>query len=553
GSYMPITMISQMLDYVMGGRLDNLRPFHRTSLILHMANTVLVIVLIYQIFGGIWPAAMVGLLFGIHPLTVGRIAWVTERKTVLSAFFALWCLVLYLRYSRKQSWVVLSICFLMYVLSLLSKPSSLPLPVVMLLLHYWPLRRPGRRVIWEKVPFFAIGAFFSVIAYISFERTAVIVPMGEHGLLRVPLILCHNIIFYLYKIIWPANLTIFYQFPKPLSLSNPMVLAGVVGSCLLIVILLVSWRWTRALVTGWLIFFVALLPMSGVIEFTDVIVANRFLYLPSIGYLLILSWILTGLWQSSEIRGRLNLRRITIVIIVTILSILEIISTRSYLVHWQDTESHRKHVSKLAPDSAMIHEFVGLALVKEGKNEEAMSHFSKAIRLEPTYHRPYVNLGVMLAQRGDLDKAIEHFVNAIQLKADNDKAHHNLANAFYSKGNISSAIKHYRESLRLKPNSPKTLSGLAWILATSREAEHRNGAEAVRLAKQACERTNYREPETLNVLAAAYAEVGQFAEAVLTAQKAIDLYLSRGNKKRANDIAKLRELYKAGQSYHTNQ
>jgi Flp pilus assembly protein TadD len=152
-----------------------------------------------------------------------------------------------------------------------------------------------------------------------------------------------------------------------------------------------------------------------------------------------------------------------------------------------------------------------------------------------------------------LDKAIAHFVKAIQLKPNNDKAHHNLANVLYSKGKISGALKHYRESLRLKPNSPKALGGLALILATSRDAKHRDGAEAVRLAKHACELTNYKEPEILNILAVTYAEVGHFAEAVLTAQKAIDLCLSRGNDKRAKDIAKQRELYKAGQPYRANQ
>ncbi len=553
GSYIPLTMISQMLDYAMGGRLGNLQPFHRTSLILHIANTALVIVFIYQMFGGIWPAAMVGLLFGVHPLTVGRVAWLTERKTVLSAFFALWCLVFYARYARKRGWGALSICLLMYVFSLLSKPSSLPLPAVMVLLDYWPLRRLGRRVIWEKVPFFATGALFFIIAYLSFKRTAPIVTMGEPSIMRIPMILCHNIIFYLYKIFWPVNLTVFYPLPRPLSPSNPMVLAGVVGSCVLVVILVVSWRWTRALMTGWLIFFVAIFPTMGVIRFTYAIAANRFLYFPSIGYLLILSWALSRLWRSTEVSDRLNLRRITTFLVVAILAILEIISARCYLVHWEDTASHFRHVSKFTPNSAKIHAYTGLALAKEGKKKEAIFHLSEAIRLEPNYHKPHINLGIMLAQRGDLDKAIAHFVKAIQLKPNNGKAHHNLANVLYSKGKIGGALKHYRESLRLKPNSPLILGGLAWILATSRNAEHRDGAEAVRLAKHACELTNYKEPEILNILAAAYAEVGHFAEAVPTAQKAIDLYLSRGNKKRANDIAKLRELYKAGQPYRANQ
>ncbi len=553
GSYIPLTMLSQMLDYAMGGRMNNLRPFHRTSLILHVANTALVILLMYEIFGGIWPAAIAGLLFGIHPLTVGRITWVADRKTALGAFFALWCLLLYVRYTHKQFRWRLGVSLLMYALSLLSKPSGLPLPAVMLLLDYWPLGRLNWRAIREKALFFTVGAASFIISYISFEHTAPIVSMSQTGFSKIPLIVCYNIIFYLYKIIWPVNLTVFYPFPKPMSLSHPMVLTGVVGSCALITALLISWRWTRAFVTGWLIFFAAIFPTMGVIGFTDAIAGDRFLYLPSVGYLLILSWILNKVWDSEQVKDLLRPRRIITLAAVAIVSVLEITGTRAYLVYWRDTETHRKYVSKLAPDSAQIHEFAGLALVKEGKNEEAEYHFKEAVRLESRYYRPYVNLGVMLAQRGELDEAIKHFKMALLLKPDNDEAHHNLGHALYSKGDIDGAIKHYRESIRLVPDSPKTLGALAWALATSSSAEYRNGAEAVELAKKSCELTKYKEPELLNVLAAAYAQNGQFKEAARTIETAIDLYVSSGNIQRAGELAELQKLYRTGQRYPVNQ
>lgn len=554
GAYAPVTMISQMLDFAMGGREDNLRPFHRTSLILHLANTALIIVIIYQLFGYTWLAAIAGLLFGIHPLTVGRVTWVTDRKTVLTAFFALSCLVFYIRYTHSRGWPAYGGCLLMYVLSLLSKPTSLPLPVVLLLLDYWPLQRCLEwRVIREKLPIFVVGVICFVIAYISFSRTTPIVTIGEPGLTRIPKILCHNIVFYLYKIFWPVNLSVFYPFPRPLSLSNPMVLAGIIGTCALIPVLLLSLRWTRALLTGWLIFFVAIFPTMGVIGFTDAIAANRFVYLPSIGFLLILSHAFSWLWRSGEAGSHLKLRRIAIFVVVAILAVLEIVSTRSYLVHWQDSESHQRYICKLAPNSAKIHDFVGVNLARRGKDEEAKFHFAEAVRLDADYHRPHVNLGIMLAKRGDLEGAIAHFVRAIQLKPTNDKAHHNLGQALFFKGNVPGAIKHYRESLRLKPSSPETLSGLSWVLAMSNEAEYRDGMEAVRLAKRACELTNYSDDKMLTTLAAAYAEVGNFTEAVKAAQKAIDLCLLTGEEKQAKDIVRLQKLYEAGQRYRANK
>ena len=153
GYYQPLSMISLMTDYALGGRPDNLRPFHSTSLALHVANTALIIVLLYLLFGRPWIAAAVGLLFGVHPMTVESIPWVGERKTLLAAFFALWCLILYVRYTRRNTWQLYVSCFVMYVLALLSKPTSLPVPVLMLLMDYWPLNRWRPKVIIGKMAF----------------------------------------------------------------------------------------------------------------------------------------------------------------------------------------------------------------------------------------------------------------------------------------------------------------------------------------------------------------------------------------------------------------
>jgi hypothetical protein len=144
GYYQPLTMLSLMGDYILGGRPYNLKPFHRTSLLLHMANTALVIVFLYLLFGHAWIAAGMGLLFGLHPMTVECVAWISQRKTVLSAFFALWSLILYVCFARSRSWKFYAGCLIMYVLALMSKPTAIPLPVLMLLLDYWPLNRLNR-------------------------------------------------------------------------------------------------------------------------------------------------------------------------------------------------------------------------------------------------------------------------------------------------------------------------------------------------------------------------------------------------------------------------
>ena len=207
GYYQPLTMISLMLDCGMGGSDDNLMPFHRTSLILHTANTFLIVVLLYLLFGNAVIAAAVGLLFGLHPMAVETIAWVGERKTLLAAFFALWSLIFYARYASKNSWVTYACCLAAYVLALMSKPTSTTLPVVMLLMDFWPLKRLSRRAVLEKIPFFTLVAISAVITYVSQSRTSITSLPTNYGIERIPFILCHNIVFYLYKIIWPVNLT----------------------------------------------------------------------------------------------------------------------------------------------------------------------------------------------------------------------------------------------------------------------------------------------------------------------------------------------------------
>jgi len=260
GYYQPLNMISLMLDYAMGGRPDNLRPFHRTSLILHVANTATIILLLYLIFGKPWPAALAGLLFGVHPLTIEPLPWIGERKTLLAAFFALWSLIFYVRFAKSKGKINYAACLLAYVLALMSKPTSTPLPLAMLLLDHWPLGRLNKRAIVEKIPLFIISFLSAGITYYSQRWTAGAQMPHEFPLWRVPLVLCHNIIFYLYKIIWPTNLTPHYPFPDPVSLSNGMVAAGVVGTVVLIAVLLISWRRTRVFVTGWLIFFMMIFP-----------------------------------------------------------------------------------------------------------------------------------------------------------------------------------------------------------------------------------------------------------------------------------------------------
>ena len=449
GYYQPLSMISLMTDCALGGRADNLEPFHRTSLALHVANTTLIIVLLYMLFGQAWIAAAVGLLFGIHPLTVEPIPWVGERKTLLAAFFALWSLIIYVRYTHKSSWRLYAGCLVAYVLAILSKPTTLPLPVLMLLMDYWPLNRFRWKAIVEKLPLFAVAGALAIITYISQSRTAFTdLPGKEYHPAYVPLILCHNIVFYLYKIIWPANLSSHYSFPVPLGLSNPVVLAAAIGTCVLIALLAASLRWTRGLLTGWLIFFVAILPTMGIVGFSDVIASDKFVYLPSAGLLMALAaflgWVCSG--------GKTAVRRTALIVMLVVLAGAESVATRRYLAHWQDGVSLFRHMLGMTPDVATVNNMLGFSLQSQGKLDEAMGYYRRSVQIDPCEAGVYYNMGNVLRLQGKLDEASACYRRAITVDPDYAAAHNNLGIVLVSQGKLDEAISHYRQALKVKPD-----------------------------------------------------------------------------------------------------
>ncbi len=470
GYYQPLAMISLMFDYSLGGRVENLLPFHRTSLALHAANTALIIVLLYLLFGEVWIAAAVGLLFGLHPMTVETIPWVGERKTLLAAFFALWSLIFYLRYMHasvtsakagagiqspvdRSTWGLYIACFLFYLLALMSKPTSTPLPVLMLLLDFWPLKRLKWRSFLEKIPFFILGGIFAVITYVSQTRTAITISPVKIGVGRVFFTLCHNIIFYLCKIIWPVNLSSHYPFPAPMNLSQPMILASVIGTCILIPLLLIFLRWTRAAFTGWLFFFVAILPTMQIIGFSNVIASDKFAYLPSFGLLMILASFLCNLWnlrlKNSVISGS---KYVVIILFVLILASAESLATRSYLTHWRNSIGLFEYMLSKAPNAPILHNNLGVVYQSLGHYQEAMKSFNQAIKIKPGYAEAHYNLGVAYGNLGRTQDEIEAYKETIRIKPDYAKAHYNLGVSYKDLGRYQDAIEAYKQAIRIKPD-----------------------------------------------------------------------------------------------------
>jgi len=641
GYYEPLTLISLMADVALGGRIDNLRPFHRTSLALHVLNTAQVIVLVYLLFGTgarvtdrvaeasrrvgtdgdspgrpwVWIAAGCGLLFGLHPLTVEPVAWVWERKTVLAASFGLGCLIFYTAYARqgRRTWYAASL--VAYVLAVMAKPTATPLAAALLLLDYWPLTRLNRRALWEKVPFFTIAAISAVITVLSTQRTASVVMPGEYSLWRLPLRISYLLMFYLYKMIWPVHLSSVYVMPASWSLREPSVRVAVAGVCALLAWVLVTLRWTRALLAGWLFFVVVISPTLGVVGYSWVAASDKYVYLPAVGLLLSLAWGLSVLWQAAARRS--SRRFLTVVGAGGLLTAAgaEAFLVRTCLVHWRDTEGLYRHMLVLAPGEASVHANLGILLARGGRANEAVEYLQKALRLRPGYpealtalgsilaargeldgavarHREalrlrpsfaeaQINLAIALAQRGDTAEAAKHLREALQRKPYSAIAHANLgivlmrlgrteeavghferavaldsrhpewqsrlADALVRVGRIDQAVRQYREVLAVRPDSPGVCNNLAWVLAT--RGQPSDAAEAVRLARRACEATGWRDAAALDTLAAAYACQGRFAEAVETIHRGIEQAASAGRHDLVVDMNSRLRLYQTGRPY----
>jgi Flp pilus assembly protein TadD len=504
GYYQPLTMISLMLDTAMGGNQKNFIVYHRTSLFLHVFNVALIIVLLFLIFENFWAAAIAGLIFGIHPLTVETFVWLGERKTLLAAFFSLWSLVFFSAYTRKtrksqiqrqldaapahksySKWIFYSACLLTYIFALLSKPTSIPLPLMMLLMDWWPLKRLNSRSVLEKMPFFFIAAGFAVIFFISQNSTAGISMPGqyEHKFLNVPLIIFHNIVFYIAKILWPVNLSSFYPYPEPFNFSNWKVLLAVVLAICLIILLIISVRWTRTFLAGWLFFFVAVAPTLQVLRFSNTIASDKFVYLPSIGFLLILGWFLT------KIISRRN-KRHNIILCLAILGIVcgEAIASRNYLRDWGDSITLYKHMLTIAPKSVPIYDNMaktygqlgkyneaigafqhaldldpnegmtyydlGVFFLSYNQNEQAIAAFNMAANLIPLYPDVYVGLSTALGSLQEYEESLHAAQEAIKLNPDSAKAYLNIGFAYANLGRLNDALMAFEKSANLEPGDP---------------------------------------------------------------------------------------------------
>jgi len=451
GYYRPLTLTSLMLDWAMGGRPDNLRAFHRSSLALHVGSTVLIILLCYQIFKRPIVAAMVGLLFGLHPMTVEPIAWVMERKTILAAIFAFGCMNAYVRYTQigGKRWYIASV--VLYLISLLAKPTVTPLPVLLLLMDYWPLKRFNRRAIIEKIPFFILAVVFALLCMLCEQKVNPLRMPAKLSLLHLPLRLCWLMVFYPFKILLPIRLTPVYVLPEPLALSNGVVLLAVVLVAAVAAILILYRRRLPALWVSAAIFYIGLSPTMGFVGYSWVKASDKYTYFPAVGLLLLLAWLL-GLLAGAPTKGRASWRPSVVVVGVLAIALWLGVGTRQYIEEWQSTERHKFYMLSMAPNSSVTHFCCGNVYFTNGQYDKAIDFFTRSIELRPDDMQTYYNRGITYSRMQEYEKAIRDLTMVAQRCPTEAYVFNSRGKAFTNVLDYASATRDFDHAIALDPD-----------------------------------------------------------------------------------------------------
>jgi Flp pilus assembly protein TadD len=475
----PLTWLSLQLDY----QLYGLRPwgYHLTSLLLHSANTVLLFLVFRWLTGAVWPSALVAALFAVHPLHVESVAWVAERKDVLSTFFGLVALAAYVYYVQRPSLLRFLPVLLALAFSLMAKPMLVTLPGIFLLLDYWPLGRlriggPTLRtgctagavspapaslalILGEKLPLVALAAASSVVTVYAQNKGGAMESLEN---LPFALRAGNAVVSYVHYVgmtLWPVGLAPFYPHPRAGLEEWQAAGAAVLLACLTVLVL-ASCRQRPYLAVGWLWYLGTLVPVIGLVQVGDQALADRYTYVPLIGLFVLAAWGLSDL-----VGHRPPLQPLLASAAAAALLACAFLTWRQ-LAFWHDSRSLWEHALQVTVDNHVAENNLGVAcLAGKGTMEEAEQHLRRAIELKPDFWMGHASLGIALDKQGRLDEAITCYSESLALQPDQAKTRNNLGVALGKQGKLDEAIAQFDEAIRLDPAFTEGYQNLALALA----------------------------------------------------------------------------------------
>jgi tetratricopeptide (TPR) repeat protein len=454
GNWFPLTWISLMADCQFFGLRAG--PQHLTNVLIHAASTLLLFALLKRMTGASGPSALVAFLFALHPLHVESVAWVAERKDVLSALFWMLTLWAYARYVARPGLRTYWPALLFFCLGFMSKPMVVTLPLVLVLLDVWPLQRISlaagagvraplvRALVREKLPFFALSLAMSAVTYAvqnqaGAVRSLELVPLGariENGLVSGAV--------YIGKTLWPTRLAVFYPFPErqPVwqAVAAGLLLAGIA------VLSLRSMRTRPYLAVGWFWYLITILPVIGIIQVGEQARADRYTYIPAIGLSLMLAWSGADAWRRWP-RARPALAGLCGAACVACVAL-----TWQQLSYWESSKTLFLHADEVTENNPIAHGLLGEAWKDEGRYDEALAEYRKALEINPRYVATLVNQGALLARLGRPGEAIAPLSQAVRFTPEDARAHVALGTALALQGRLNAALEQFETAVLVQPD-----------------------------------------------------------------------------------------------------
>lgn len=582
----PLTWISHMADCQWFQ--TNPAGHHLTNLLFHAANVALLFALWRRLTGLLWPSAAIAALFAWHPLHVQSVAWVAERKDVLSTFFALLALLSYVRWTARPAGTVAprsyGLALLAFGCALMAKPMAVTLPFVMLLLDFWPLGRltkaePGGldgaprtlqfslvwRGLWEKWPFFALSVASAVVTVLA-QRTEAIAPLAKYSLsLRLENVVVAYAI-YLGKTICPVQLAVFYPLLQPGWMAVALAAAICLGLSAL------AWRTANShpyVAVGWLWYLGTLVPVIGLLQVGDQALADRYTYFPLVGIFL------AAVFGARDLVRRFQMPPWLAPAASTVVLAGCLAGTEFQLPLWRDSQILFAHALAVTPDNATARLNLGEAFQAAGRNQDALANYQRALQLDPACFEAYNNIGrflndqgkpaealeycrasarlnprsssshnslaMVLAKLGRYDEALAEFSIAARLDPHSAAPHFQGGRALLKLGRPGEAVAEFQAALQIEPGNPTMMIYIARVLAADPHPQARNGPAALALARRAAALAGPPQPVVLDTLAMACAETGRFDDAANFARQAITLALAGGAQE---DVTNLQQLLK---------
>lgn len=475
----PVTWISHIFDFQIYGNQP--RGHHLTNVFIHAATTILIYFLFIYLTGSNLKSIFVAGLFSLHPLQVESVAWVAERRNVLFALFWFLTLLCYSIYVKngKIKFYIFSILFFLF--GIMSKPMIITLPVVMLLIDFWPLNRYSilkndggierfifsftiaKRLLLEKIPFIILSTI-SILITLNIPTIAELIPGAQD--LSFELRAANAItsyVKYIARMFWPTDLAVYYPMP------NSIPLWQVIFSLLILISISVAviWHGVRKpyLVVGWFWFLITLVPVIGIIQFGTHAMADRYMYVSGVGLFLVVAWGVPDITKTIS-----HQKHVVLALALVVLLICTYL-TNNQLAYWKDSISLYRHTLRVTNNNILIHNNLGVALGEKGFLDEAMLEFAKSIAIFPDYYRAHNNYGLALAGTGRLEEAILEYRRAIEINPNFSDAHNNLGLALASMGRLDESIAEYAKALAISPDHLSAYNNLGLALVGKGELD----------------------------------------------------------------------------------